>query len=169
MSRHFSTYPAESRQYLFARSSSACGATATNVAVAARKCFHPLAGPDIGEGTGTAESVTGLAVEFCQVVAHVGQLQDISLLIHGESAVRWIDIAQRSAEQPKDPPAPVQLNTVDGPSRWSLHYRPHCGVKQMPQIQLGRESQAVHALQPSVEPRLHVTCQHHRQLPQGTA
>lgn len=50
--------------------------------------------------------VEGSAVEFCQVVTQVRNVRDTSLDVRGESAIRWMEIAQCFAGPPADPPAP---------------------------------------------------------------
>jgi uncharacterized protein (TIGR03084 family) len=50
--------------------------------------------------------VEGDAVEFCQVVTQVRNIADTRLRVTGESARRWMSIAQCFAGAPADPPAP---------------------------------------------------------------
>jgi uncharacterized protein (TIGR03084 family) len=50
--------------------------------------------------------VEGSATEFCQVVTQVRALGDTQLRVVGETARRWISIAQCFAGPPSDPPAP---------------------------------------------------------------
>jgi uncharacterized protein (TIGR03084 family) len=50
-------------------------------------------------------SVTGDAVEFCQVVAQTRNVADTKLVMKGETAQRWMEIAQCFAGPPNDPPA----------------------------------------------------------------
>ena len=50
-------------------------------------------------------SVEGDAVEFCQVVAQTRNIADTRLAVKGETARRWMDIAQCFAGPPNDPPA----------------------------------------------------------------
>jgi uncharacterized protein (TIGR03084 family) len=51
-------------------------------------------------------AVEGDAAEFCQVVAQVRNVADTSLVTRGETARRWMAIAQCFAGPPEDPPAP---------------------------------------------------------------
>jgi len=51
-------------------------------------------------------AVTGDAVEFCQVVTQVRNVADTRLAIKGDTARRWMGIAQCFAGPPNDPPAP---------------------------------------------------------------
>ena len=55
---------------------------------------------------GAAASVTGDAVEFCQVVAQVRNIADTRLAVAGDAAERWMSIAQCFAGPPETPPAP---------------------------------------------------------------
>ena len=55
---------------------------------------------------GTIASVTGDAVEFCQVVAQVRNIVDTRLVVSGDAAERWMRIAQCFAGPPENPPAP---------------------------------------------------------------
>lgn len=50
--------------------------------------------------------VEGRASEFCQVVTQVRSLGDTQLRVVGETARRWMSIAQCFAGPPADPPAP---------------------------------------------------------------
>lgn len=50
-------------------------------------------------------SVEGDAVEFCQVVAQTRNIADTKLVVKGETAGRWMAIAQCFAGPPNDPPA----------------------------------------------------------------
>lgn len=52
------------------------------------------------------ERVEGSATEFCQVVTQVRSLGDTRLRVTGETARRWMSIAQCFAGAPADPPAP---------------------------------------------------------------
>lgn len=52
-----------------------------------------------------ADSVEGDAVEFCQVVTQTRGIGDTGLTVKGETAKRWMDIAQCFAGPPNDPPA----------------------------------------------------------------
>ncbi len=58
-----------------------------------------------GEST-NASRVSGDAVEFCQVVTQVRNVADTNLNVAGESAERWMSIAQCFAGPPEEPPAP---------------------------------------------------------------
>ncbi len=51
-------------------------------------------------------SVTGDAVEFCQVVTQVRNVEDTSLEVAGDNAAAWMAIAQCFAGPPEQPPAP---------------------------------------------------------------
>jgi len=55
---------------------------------------------------GAAASVTGDAVEFCQVVTQVRNVADTRLNVSGDAAERWMSIAQCFAGPPETPPAP---------------------------------------------------------------
>ena len=48
--------------------------------------------------------MTGDAVEFCQVVAQTRNIADTKLVTKGETAQRWMQIAQCFAGAPNDPP-----------------------------------------------------------------
>ena len=50
--------------------------------------------------------VKGSAVEFCQVVTQVRNISDTSLEITGNSAKKWMDLAQCFAGPPSRPPSP---------------------------------------------------------------
>ena len=50
--------------------------------------------------------VEGSATEFCQVVAQVRSIGDTSLRMAGETAKRWMAVAQCFAGPPETPPAP---------------------------------------------------------------
>lgn len=50
-------------------------------------------------------SVTGSALEFCQVVTQVRNVADTALTVTGETARNWMSIAQCFAGPPNDPPA----------------------------------------------------------------
>ena len=52
-----------------------------------------------------AGSVTGSALEFCQVVTQVRSVADTSLAVTGETARQWMSIAQCFAGPPEEPPA----------------------------------------------------------------
>jgi uncharacterized protein (TIGR03084 family) len=50
--------------------------------------------------------IEGAAAEFCQVVAQTRNIADTSLRVVGETATRWMAIAQCFAGPPENPPAP---------------------------------------------------------------
>ncbi|MEM9682889.1 MAG: TIGR03084 family metal-binding protein [Pseudomonadota bacterium] len=50
--------------------------------------------------------VEGDAVAFCQVVTQVRNIKDTDLAVSGETAERWMSLAQCFAGPPEDPPAP---------------------------------------------------------------
>lgn len=50
--------------------------------------------------------VEGNAVEFCQVVTQVRNIEDTALRVVGATAAHWMSIAQCFAGPPEDPPAP---------------------------------------------------------------
>lgn len=52
------------------------------------------------------ECIRGSAVEFCQVVTQVRNVQDTGLEVTGGNAAAWMAIAQCFAGPPQDPPAP---------------------------------------------------------------
>jgi uncharacterized protein (TIGR03084 family) len=52
--------------------------------------------------------VAGQAVEFCQVVTQVRNVADTALEVSGETARRWMAVAQCFAGPPEDPPRPGQ-------------------------------------------------------------
>jgi len=52
------------------------------------------------------ECVAGSAVEFCQVVTQVRNVQDTNLKISGPNATAWMAVAQCFAGPPEDPPKP---------------------------------------------------------------
>ena len=51
-------------------------------------------------------AVTGDAVAFCQVVTQVRNVADTSLSVRGETARRWMELAQCFAGPPETPPPP---------------------------------------------------------------
>ncbi len=53
-----------------------------------------------------ANRIEGSAVEFCQVVTQVRNIADTALRVRGETAHRWMAIAQCFAGPPEEPPAP---------------------------------------------------------------
>ena len=55
---------------------------------------------------GTDDRVEGDAVEFCQVVTQTRNVADTGLKVTGETAERWMAIAQCFAGPPETPPAP---------------------------------------------------------------
>jgi len=57
--------------------------------------------------------VAGPAVDFCRVVTQGRNIADVSLTVVGESARRWMAIAQCFAGPPREPPAPGER--VRGP------------------------------------------------------
>lgn len=52
------------------------------------------------------ETITGSAVEFCQVVTQVRNIADTQLQVRGPNAEQWMRYAQCFAGPPVDPPAP---------------------------------------------------------------
>jgi uncharacterized protein (TIGR03084 family) len=65
-----------------------------------------------------ANSVSGDAVAFAQVVTQVRNIADTTLVVHGEAARRWMEIAQCFAGAPTDPPAPgTRHRAVSRPPR----------------------------------------------------
>ena len=54
----------------------------------------------------TENCIEGNAVEFCQVVTQVRNIADTSLHVRGDTATRWMAIAQCFAGPPEEPPAP---------------------------------------------------------------
>ncbi|WP_405241241.1 TIGR03084 family metal-binding protein [Lentisalinibacter salinarum] len=56
--------------------------------------------------------VAGDATEFCQVVTQTRNVADTSLDVNGETAVRWMAMAQCFAGPPEDPPEPGTRHTV---------------------------------------------------------
>ena len=55
---------------------------------------------------GAANSVTGSATEFCQVVTQVRNVADTKLVVHGPVATQWMGMAQCFAGKAEAPPAP---------------------------------------------------------------
>jgi len=49
--------------------------------------------------------IEGLAEEFCQVVTQTRNIADTNLAVTGETANRWMSIAQCFAGPPENPPA----------------------------------------------------------------
>jgi len=56
--------------------------------------------------------VAGDATEFCQVVTQTRNVADTRLDAHGETAIRWLAMAQCFAGPPEDPPEPGTRYTV---------------------------------------------------------
>ena len=56
--------------------------------------------------TSATNFVQGSATEFCQVVAQTRNIADTRLRVVGETATRWMAIAQCFAGPPEEPPAP---------------------------------------------------------------
>jgi len=56
--------------------------------------------------------VAGDATEFCQVVTQTRNVADTRLDVKGETAVRWMAMAQCFAGPPEDPPEPGTRHTV---------------------------------------------------------
>jgi len=54
----------------------------------------------------TDNLISGSAVEFCQVVTQCRNIADTGLKVVGETANRWMAMAQCFAGPPQDPPAP---------------------------------------------------------------
>ena len=52
----------------------------------------------------TQNSITGSATEFCQVVTQVRNIKDTSLVVRGDTASKWMSLAQCFAGPPEDPP-----------------------------------------------------------------
>lgn len=52
------------------------------------------------------ESISGSAAEFCQVVTQVRNIADTALDVEGDTARRWMSIAQCFAGPPNPPPPP---------------------------------------------------------------
>lgn len=57
-------------------------------------------------GDASGESVSGSATAFCQVVTQTRNVADTPLVVTGETAGRWMALAQCFAGRPVDPPAP---------------------------------------------------------------
>ncbi len=56
--------------------------------------------------------VVGSATEFCQVVAQTRNIADTQLSVTGDTANRWMSIAQCFAGPPEDPPAPGSRHRI---------------------------------------------------------
>lgn len=54
----------------------------------------------------SANSIEGMATEFCQVVTQTRNIADTHLRVAGDIASAWMKIAQCFAGPPNDPPAP---------------------------------------------------------------
>jgi uncharacterized protein (TIGR03084 family) len=52
------------------------------------------------------ESISGSATGFCQVVTQTRNVADTDLVVVGDTATRWMEMAQCFAGPPVDPPAP---------------------------------------------------------------
>ncbi len=61
--------------------------------------------------------IEGSAVEFCQVVTQVRNIADTGLEVSGETASRWMAIAQCFAGPPQNPPAPGTRYRITNPKR----------------------------------------------------
>jgi len=61
--------------------------------------------------THSEQSVTGLAVEFCQVVTQTRNIKDTQLQVTGDVAKKWMQIAQCFAGRAEAPPAKGQRLT----------------------------------------------------------
>lgn len=66
-----------------------------------------------------ANRVEGSATEFCQVVTQVRNVADTKLRVLGDTAERWMSIAQCFAGGPADPPAPGTRFRRERPARAS--------------------------------------------------
>ena len=53
-----------------------------------------------------SDGVEGSATEFCQVVTQIRNLSDTNLCVTGETAQRWMSLAQCFAGPPETPPTP---------------------------------------------------------------
>ena len=58
--------------------------------------------------------VEGTATEFCQVVAQVRNIADTSLRVTGDTAARWMAMAQCFAGPPETPPPPGTRHIATG-------------------------------------------------------
>ncbi len=61
----------------------------------------------------TENCVHGSAVEFCQVVAQTRNVADTNLKTMGDTAIRWMALAQCFAGQPNNPPAPGSRHKIE--------------------------------------------------------
>jgi uncharacterized protein (TIGR03084 family) len=61
-----------------------------------------------------SSSVEGSAVEFCQVVAQTRNVADTKLVVKGDTASRWMAMAQCFAGTPQDPPEPGSRHLQSG-------------------------------------------------------
>lgn len=59
--------------------------------------------------------IEGLAVDFCRVVTQVRHVADTGLQLHGDTAARWMSLAQCFAGPPNDPPTPGSRRRADHP------------------------------------------------------
>jgi uncharacterized protein (TIGR03084 family) len=50
--------------------------------------------------------IQGSAFEFCQVVTQTRHIADTKLVVEGDAATQWMELAQCFAGAPNDPPAP---------------------------------------------------------------
>lgn len=57
-------------------------------------------------GEAGGDSIEGRATEFCQVVCQTRNIADTALQVTGETATRWMAMAQCFAGPPNDPPTP---------------------------------------------------------------
>jgi uncharacterized protein (TIGR03084 family) len=84
--------------------------TNRNIELPAEKPFVRLTAPSGAIWTWNApdaqSSVEGTAVEFCQVVAQTRNVADTHLVVKGDSALRWMAIAQCFGGPPEEPPLP---------------------------------------------------------------
>jgi uncharacterized protein (TIGR03084 family) len=60
----------------------------------------------------TSGSISGSALEFCQVVTQVRNVADTGLAVKGDTARSWMAIAQCFAGPPETPPAPGTRHKV---------------------------------------------------------
>ena len=58
------------------------------------------------------ERIEGLAEEFCQVVTQTRSISDTNLVVTGQNAAAWMEIAQCFAGAPEAPPAPSTRKTA---------------------------------------------------------
>lgn len=55
---------------------------------------------------GSSQSITGSALDFCQVVTQRRNVDDTSLVVDGDAATEWMNLAQAFAGAPTDGPPP---------------------------------------------------------------